>query len=391
MDLAFKRARTAVTVAFIVNGFVVGAFVARLPDFKEILGISDGEIGRSIVFSSIGLLLGLAPVGRLSAKLGSSRVAIPASIALALSTTLVGFSHSVFQFSASLFLFGLLLGAQDVAMNAHAVVVEHGMNKRIMSTFHATFSSGALAGSLIGGALSQWNVPIQAHTIGVGFFSITATLLTQRWWLPAETDIHPIEKHEKSRSRKRPAIFWALGLIVMCGQVGEGAAGDWGGILSRGAFNASPFISTLPFIFFSITMVTGRFLGDRLASRFGARRLIITGGLVSGIGLTTGLVVGGIGGVIFGWIFLAAGSSIVLPLIFSIAGSLAKNRFADRMAPAEGMAMVSGIAYFGFLAGPPVIGFLADQISLRWAMLLPAFLALFIALGSYLAIHKEDA
>jgi MFS family permease len=61
------------------------------------------------------------------------------------------------------------------------------------------------------------------------------------------------------------------------------------------------------------------------------------------------------------------------------------------MAPAEGMAMVSGIAYFGFLAGPPVIGFLADQISLRWAMLLPAFLALFIALGSYLAIQKEDA
>jgi len=138
-------------------------------------------------------------------------------------------------------------------------------------------------------------------------------------------------------------------------------------------------------------MVTGRFLGDRLASRFGARRLIITGGLLSGIGLSTGLFVGGIAGVIFGWTMLAAGSSIVLPLIFSIAGSLAKNRFADRMAPSEGMAMVSGVAYFGFLAGPPVIGFLADQITLRWAMLLPALLALFIALGSYLVIQKEDA
>ena len=100
--------------------------------------------------------------------------------------------------------------------------------------------------------------------------------------------------------------------------------------------------------------------------------------------------IGGIGGVIGGWIFLAAGSSIVLPLIFSIAGSMAKNRFADRMAPAEGMAMVSGIAYFGFLAGPPVIGLLADHITLRWAMLLPALLALGIALGSYLVIHKED-
>ena len=385
-----NRARVAVTAAFVVNGFVVGAFVARLPDFKEILGITDGGIGRSILFSSIGLLVGLGPVGRLCAKVGSSRVVIPASIALALSTVVVGFSHNVFSFSASLFFFGLFLGTQDVSMNAHAVVVEHKMNKRIMSTFHATFSSGALVGSLTGGLLSQWKISILAHTVGAGAISIIATLAMRHWWLPPEADIHPVEKHEKGRSRKRPAIFWALGLIVMFGQVGEGAAGDWGGILSRSAFRASPFLSTLPFIFFSLTMVTGRFLGDGLASRFGARRLIIAGGLLSGLGLTGGLFIGGIGGVIGGWIFLAAGSSIVLPLIFSIAGSMAKNRFADRMAPAEGMAMVSGIAYFGFLAGPPVIGLLADHITLRWAMLLPALLALGIALGSYLVIHKED-
>ena len=385
-----NRARTAVTVAFVVNGFAVGAFVARLPDFKAILGISDGEIGRSILFSSLGLLLSLGPFGRLSAKLGSSRVTVPAAIALSLSTIAVGFSKNVFEFSATLFIFGFFLGAQDVSMNAHAVVVEHQMNKRIMSTFHATFSCGALAGSFIGGLMSQWKVSIILHTIGVGISAIVATLSMRSWWLPPEADIHPIEKHEKKRNRKRPMIFWALGLIVMCGQVGEGAAGDWGGILSRGAFKASPFLSTLPFIFFSVTMVTGRFLGDRLASRFGARRLIIAGGCISGFGLSAGLVVGGIGGVIVGWILLAAGTSIVLPLIFSLAGAMAKNRFSDRMAPSEGMAMVSGIAYFGFLAGPPVIGFLADQISLRWAMLLPAVLAFVIALGSYLVIQKED-
>jgi hypothetical protein len=34
-----NRARTAVTVAFITNGFVVGAFIARIPDFKEILAL----------------------------------------------------------------------------------------------------------------------------------------------------------------------------------------------------------------------------------------------------------------------------------------------------------------------------------------------------------------
>jgi len=381
-----KRARAAVTVAFVTNGFVVGAFIARIPDFKQILGIRDGQLGTALLCSSIGLLIGLGPSGRLSAKRGSAWVAVPAAISLAISTVIVGLSHSLWQLSASLFLFGLFLGVQDVSMNAHAVVVEHETGKRIMSTFHATFSAGALAGGFTGGLLSQWKISIFQHTLGVAAVAIIAALILKPWWLPNEIDIHPIEK---KRSRKRPAIFWALGLIVMCGQVGEGAAGDWGGVLSRGAFHATPFVSTLPFVFFSITMVIGRFMGDRLASRFGARILIIAGGLISAFGLASGLIFGGIGGVIFGWILLAAGSSIVLPLIFSIAGSMAKNRFSDRMAPAEGMAMVSGIAYFGFLAGPPTIGYMADQITLRWAMMIPAILGLCIALGTYFVI-KED-
>lgn len=383
------RARIAVTAAFITNGFVVGAFVARIPDFKAILGITDGQLGGALLASSMGLLVGLGPTGRLSAKRGSAWVAVPAAIALALSTVIVGTSHSLWQLASTLFIFGFFLGVQDVSMNAHAVAVEHEADRRYMSTFHATFSLGALAGGFTGGLLSQWKVSIFQHTIGVAVLAIAAAIYMRPWWLPNEIDIHPIEKHKNTRSRKRPAIFWALGLIVMCGQVGEGAAGDWGGVLSRSAFDASPFVSTLPFIFFSVTMVTGRFLGDRLAAKFGTRTLIIAGGLTSAVGLSSGLIFGGIIGVIFGWIFLAAGSSIVLPLIFSAAGKMAKNQFADRMAPSEAMAMVSGIAYFGFLAGPPSIGFVADQISLRWAMLIPAVLALFIAIGSFFVV-KED-
>ena len=384
--MVVNKARIAVTVAFITNGFVVGAFVARIPDFKSLLGITDGQLGSSLLCSSLGLLVGLGPTGRLSARRGSAWVAVPSAIALSLSTVLVGTSHSLWQLSSTLFLFGFFLGAQDVSMNAHAVAVEHQASKRFMSTFHATFSAGALVGGLTGGLLSQWKISIVHHTIGVAVMAVIASLYFKSWWLPNDVDIHPIESHSKKRSRRRPAIFWALGLIVMCGQVGEGAAGDWGGVLSRTAFHATPFLSTLPFIFFSIMMVIGRFLGDRLASRFGPRSLIICGGLVSALGLSGGLIFGGIAGTIVGWTLLAAGSSIVLPLIFSIAGSMAKNQFSDRMAPAEGMAMVSGVAYFGFLAGPPTIGFLSDHITLRWAMMVPACLALLIAVGASVVI-----
>jgi MFS family permease len=79
---------------------------------------------------------------------------------------------------------------------------------------------------------------------------------------------------------------------------------------------------------------------------------------------------------------MGIGLATVIPMLFSQAGELANNKFAGQFAASEGVAMVSGIAYFGFLVGPPTLGFLGDTIGLRWAMLVPAGLALVMALGS---------
>ena len=49
---------------------------------------------------------------------------------------------------------------------------------------------------------------------------------------------------------------------------------------------------------------------------------------------------------------------------------------------------VSGISYFGFLGAPPTIGYIADAITLRWAMLIPAALAIFMAIGSRFIKHS---
>lgn len=68
-----KRARLGVTLAFVVNGFTAGTFVARIPDIKEILAISDGVLGLSLLFVSIGVFVGLGPAGRNSAVTGVDR------------------------------------------------------------------------------------------------------------------------------------------------------------------------------------------------------------------------------------------------------------------------------------------------------------------------------
>jgi hypothetical protein len=47
--------------------------------------------------------------------------------------------------------------------------------------------------------------------------------------------------------------------------------------------------------------------------------------------------------------------------------------------------MVSGISYFGFIVGPPFIGFISDATTLRTALFIPAVLALAIVASAKFA------
>lgn len=375
--MTLNRARAAVTVAFITNGFVVGSFFSRVPDFKAKFQVTSGEFAIALALDALGVIVSIGPAGRICAKYGSRTVAVPSAIGLSLSLFLTGLTQNFQQFCIALFFVGALLATQDVGMNAHAIAVEHEYKAKFMGTFHAFFSVGGFAGAFIGGIFSQARVSPAVHTLIVGLVATILGITFIRWWLPSTIDIHEIEHHK--RRRKRPAIFWILGAIAFCAQIGEGAAGDWGGILTRETFNASPFVSTLPYVFFSITMITGRLLGDRLTTRFRSRSVLIVAGSIAGGGLMAGILIGGTPLIIMGWALLGAGLSVVIPVIFSSGGEIAKNKFANQISPAEGVAMVAGVAYAGFMAGPPTIGFLANHIGLRWAMLLPALLALLFA------------
>ena len=375
----FYRARIAVTTAFIINGFTVGAFYARVPDFKKQLGVTNSALGLALLCIAIGVLVGLGFSGKQSAKYGSAPITHYATYALGVSLLIVGPVINYPALCLSFVVFGFCLSTQDVAMNSHAIVLEQEADRRYMSTFHAMFSLGALGGGVVGAWFSQHNIELMRHAAFIAMLVFLSNFFVRNWFLPAALDQHPVEGKKKI---KKPKVFLIVGLLGLCAAIGEGSAGDWGAILARDTFDASPFISTLPYICFSAAMVIGRLFGDRLASKYGPMKLIVGGGLVAGIGLGSGLLVGGMGGVIVGWLAAGIGLSTVIPMLFSQAGEIAKTRFEGQFAPSEGVAMVSGIAYFGFLVGPPTLGLLGDAIGLRWAMLVPAVLALVMALGS---------
>ena len=379
MDLALRRARIAVTVTFIINGFSAGSFVARIPDFKRILGVSNGTLGLSLLFVSAGVFLALRPAGRYSAKFGSQPIIFFSTIALALSYLLLGALFSLTWFWITLFIFGFVLAAQDVSMNAHAVVVEQRAGRRLMSVFHAMFSVGTLFGGILGGVFSQLEITPLSQALLLALAYIVAALLVRPLLLPASADTHHFGDEKRA---KHPFIFVILGLFGLFAALSEGAAGDWGGVLARETFGATPFISTLPYIVFCTAMIIGRLSGDYLAHRFGASKVIAAGGVIAGTGLSAGLLIGGIPAIMVAWFLLGIGLSVVIPLMFSAAGTIALTKYSGVIAPSEAVAKVSGVSYFGFVIGPPLIGFIADAFELRWTLMLLAGLSYLLILAS---------
>ena len=379
MDLALRRARIAVTITFIINGFSAGSFVARIPDFKRILDISNATLGLSLLFVSAGVFLSLKPAGKYSAKYGSQPIIFFSTIAIALSYLLLGALFSLTWFWITLFIFGFVLAAQDVSMNAHAVVVEQRAGRRLMSVFHAMFSVGTLFGGILGGVFSQLEITPLTQGSSLALLYIVAALLVRPLFLPASADTHHFGDEKRA---KHPPIFAILGLFGLFAALSEGAAGDWGGVLARETFGASPFISTLPYIVFCTAMIIGRLSGDYLAHRFGPSKVIAAGGVIAGTGLSAGLLIGGIPAIMVAWFLLGIGLSVVIPLIFSAAGTIALTRYSGVIAPSEAVAKVSGVSYFGFVIGPPLIGFIADAFELRWTLMLLAGLSYLLILAS---------
>jgi MFS family permease len=118
----------------------------------------------------------------------------------------------------------------------------------------------------------------------------------------------------------------------------------------------------------------GRFAGDRLLQLLSHAQLLKLNGLfiLSGIALALAFPIKWI--VILGFAMVGLGVSCVFPIVYMLA---ARNR---SMSPSASLAAVSSVGFTGFLLGPPIIGFVAEEIGLRLSLWIVAVLGLFIAI-----------
>jgi MFS family permease len=195
-----------------------------------------------------------------------------------------------------------------------------------------------------------------------------------------EVYLPPIVPHEdkpgappRLSARQISVVIAILGLLALCGQLGEGSAGDWSAVYLHVNLHSSAGVAAVGLAAFSVTMAAGRVVGDRLASRFGPVNLVRCSGLVAGLGLAAGLLIGTPAAAIAGFALLGAGLAGIFPQIVSSAARL------DPQQAGRNIGRIAAIAYTGLLGGPVAIGGLASGVGLRDALLMPAGLALVVA------------
>jgi MFS family permease len=167
-------------------------------------------------------------------------------------------------------------------------------------------------------------------------------------------------------------IIWVLGLVALCGQVGEGSAGDWSAVYLHVNLGTSAAVAAVALGAFSVAMAAGRLAGDRLASRFGPVRLVRASGLVAGLGLAAGLLIGSQIAAVAGFALLGLGLAGIFPQLVTSAARLDPERAG------RNIGRIAAIAYSGLLSGPVAIGAIASGVGLRDALLVPAALAVLV-------------
>jgi hypothetical protein len=256
-------------------------------------------------------------------------------------------------------------------MNVRAVELQRLYGRPIVSSFHAVYSAGGFLGAGIGAVLAFAGTGALATFVAVGAAGLLVVLWAARWATGAPSaTADPVPSPGPSGSTRGMAL---LGLLVFCCLVGEGAAADWSAVYVRDSLSSSAGFAAAAYAVFSICMMAGRMVGDRLVAAIGPVWLVRASGLVAAAGLGAALLVGHPVAGVAGFGLLGAGLAGIAPQVFSAAGS------RDPEHAGQAIARVASLGFLGFVVGPVVIGALATVIGLPAALAVPAVLALFVA------------
>jgi fucose permease len=385
------QTRNAVALSFALNGFCFATMVSRLPDIRSGLELDNGSLGLLLLAISVGSVIALPLSGRLIDRIGATSVTRLGAVLVAsgLLVAMTGVATDLVVLTVvGFFVDGIGIAVWDVSMNVEAAEVERRFERTMMPRFHAGWSIGSFVGAAVGIPMAALHVPVVLHVPG---FAILAGLVT---WRAAAAYLPPTVAHEDRQavacSPWREPRTLAIGVMVLAFALSEGAANDWLSLALIDGYGVRHWVGVTGFTVFVTAMFIGRVAGPVVLDRYGRAPVLWGSAVAAFAGILLVVFGGNVVLVGLGIVVWGLGASLGFPVGMSAAAD-------DPLRAARRVSVVSTIGYTAFLAGPPLLGLLADHIGtletllVIAALMIPAALTVFAARPPQQVEEEEHA
>ncbi|WP_290220199.1 MFS transporter [Corynebacterium atrinae] len=381
------RRVSGVGIMFATNGAVFASVLPWYPTIKTQWGLSDLAFGLLVAAVAVGSLGSTVLPSWAVNRFGPRKVVFYGTAILALLVAAIGWIPSAWPLALVFACFGLMDAVVDVSQNVAGVRVQDRLGKSIISSLHAFWSLGAVAGGAAGTAAAVAGLDIRVHlgivAVVVTLFALLATWLTGPVPAPTMDDSYEGDGGVDKRVWASLMVVLPIALVALSGTMMEDLANNWSGLASVELAGGSLEAAGLAFTVMLAAQCIGRFTGDLLINRYGTVAIARNGGVLIGIGGVLVVLATGPELLFLGLAFAGFGCATLVPSAFAAAARI------PGLSQGAGVTAVGWLMRLGFLGTSPLIGAISTGLSLRWAFgllivigVLVAFLAPALRTGS---------
>lgn len=396
----FRRTQLAIAALFCFLGFQYASWASRIPALKSRLDLNAGEVGLLLMVTGAGAVASFPLVAYLMRRLGARRLALVSGLGLIAILLLLSVAPNYPLALLILCADGVAVGCLNVAMNAQGAALEKAYGRTAMTQLHATFSGGAFLAALVSSGMTSLTSGLAPHFAAASALLLLLLACARPRLLPDDAkDARPADrlaeqsdeqngarKGAKQGAKKRrrltmpsQVMLW-LGVAMAFAEVVEGSMNDWSALYLKDVADASSQVAPLGIAVISGTMVVARLVGDSWRSRWGDARVVRVGSAVAGTGLALALLAGGVVPALIGFACVGLGVSAVAPCLYVAAAAEGP----------DALSLIASMGTTGLLAGPALIGFVANVSSLAWGLGVVAASAVVVSLSTTRLRWKAD-
>ncbi len=362
---------------FALFGVLIGGQGVLWAEVIRTMRLSKSTFGTAQLVSPLIAVVLLLAGGQLTAWAGKKRLAVVSLALLGVSVLLLASAGNLWGLLGALLVAGAGAGLMELAMNGGTLDWEQATRRNVMNVMHAGFSGGAVVGALAAGLLLGRGWSYNSVLVVMAVLCGLAMLAT----FPVRYTPVDATHHDHSRPGATLRLLFSRALLVVAllcdlGVVGESVANLWS-VIYLHQLGATAVVGGAAFALFNGSMFAGRLLNAPLVERMGARISLLLSGALLVLANVLLLAGGGITLAVIAFVFLGLGVAGVIPTALTVAA----RRVPGNSGAITGATMA---AYGCFIICPPLIGSIADLVSLRSALLsvgLSGFAILWLAWG----------